>query len=164
MTELDQQPIASSNEWIGCSVAVLAVVCIVLMFMSCVVAGVLLLECETGDSSPEQSRVWFETVVYHDASLFTEIQHYTQQRFDNVSHHFRFRFSDPQDLEMIIHEHRLTRSPSSSPTSSPGVPALYGPRSATALMERFAFEGDYRILLTIDRKAGVAYFDSIDMP
>lgn len=164
MTELDQQPIASSNEWIGCSVAVFAGVCSALMLMSCCVAGVLLLEYETGESSPERSRVWFETVVYHDASLFTEIQHYTEQRFDYFSHHFRFKFSDPQDLEMIIHEHRLTRSPSSSPKSSPGVPAWYDPRSATALVERFGFEGDNNILLTIDRKANVAYFESINVP
>ena len=117
---------------------------------------------ESGESSPQESERWFKTVVQFEPSLFTDIQHYTDQGID-VSHHFRFRFTDAEDLAPIIKHHELAPTQSGEPTPLEGLPDWYDPHAAPIDAPKFGCSGAEPILLIVDPDAKIAYFELVHL-
>jgi hypothetical protein len=120
------------------------------------------LAMESGESSPQEAREWFKTVVNAAPSSFTDIQHYTDQGID-FSHHFRFVFADVDELRPIIEYHGLTEAPNTLPMHMDHLPDWYDPFNVPADALRYGCDGYEPILLIVDTDAKIAYFEMVHL-
>lgn len=156
----DEDRIENERKAIGCIVVVI----ICGGAVSLLVCGGLLvaLAMESGESSPQEARTWFKTVVNADPSSFTNIQHYTDQGID-FSHHFRFVFSNVDELRPIIENHGLTEAPNTRPMHIDHLPDWYDPFNFSADALRYGCGGNEPILLIVDPDAKIAYFEMVHL-
>lgn len=157
---IDQDRLERESKWISYILAavfgvgaIVLITCGGLFFM---------LATESGESTPSEAQRWFETVVQDDPSSFTDIQHYTDQGID-FSHHFRFRFTDVDDLTPIINHHGLTPTQNVAPMHLEDLPLWYNPTGVPANAPRFACGGPEPILMIVDPDAGIAYFELVHL-
>ena len=128
-----------------------------------VCGGILVaLALETGESSPDEAKRWFQTVVAADPSAFSDIRHFTDQGID-FSHHFRFRFSDIDDVAVLAQQHGLTLDPSAGLLDLPQLPAWYDPESVTAGAQRYSIGGSEPLILIVDPERKIAYFEMVHL-
>jgi hypothetical protein len=156
VTSFDADRHARERKWIAYLVAVIFGGAVIGL-LSC--GGLLaMLGTQSGESAPDDAERWFKIVVDDDPSPFTGIQHYTDQGID-YSHHFRFQFSDVEDLTSIVNRHGLGLAPRGEPMQLEGLPSWYDPCGVPSEALRFDRGGAEPILLIVDPSAKVAFFE-----
>lgn len=157
---LDRDRLDRKRKWIGCIIAALFGGGVITL-LAC--GGLLVtLGTESGESTPHDAEQWFKTVVQDDPSPFTDIQHCTDQGID-FSHHFRFRFSDVEDLTPIIKLHGLILTQRDGSMRLENLPEWYDPLGVPADALRFGRSGTEPILLIADPNARIAYLELVHL-
>lgn len=157
---MEQVQLESDHTWIKYCLA--AIICV--SVVSVLVCGGLVfkLASESGESTPIESERWFERVIQANPSAFTDIKHYTLQGID-YSHHFRFQFSNMDDLSSIIKHHGLSPAPNGEAIQKPAFPSWYDPLDVSPNSRMFARGGTEPVLLIVDPDQGLAYFEFVHL-
>ena len=140
-----------------------AIVSFFLLLIFLPIAIFIALLCSTfRQTAAASTEGWFSEVVGVDLRDYSGINHFSDESIGEISHHFRFNFSDPSAVDRIINKHRLFGSPLKTALQNDSQPGWYTPNSVPPWPygNRFSNEdsdGIFRSLF-IDYTSNTAYF------